>query len=131
MYRISFDADVYLRKVSGNFSRDTISSDNVSWGVYNTNTATLLSSMFDNTTIFGLNNDILAEPSGLGIAFMCGGIKLKLNASGDENKTTNSLYLMKSIANPLAGFLKVIFHWNLNRRRDLFCRSILIMVRYE
>ena len=112
MYRIRFDDDVYLRNVSGDFSRDNISWDNVSWGVYTTNNATLLSSMFDNKSIFDLNLDILAASSGLGIAFKCGETKLKLNTS---DKTFKSLYLTKSVANPLTGFLKVIFPKNLNR----------------
>jgi hypothetical protein len=115
VYRITFDDDVYLRKVGGNFSRDNISWDNVSWEYYSTNNPALLSSMFVNKTIFDFNSDILAEPTGLGIAFKCGETKLKLNASNDSNKT-NSLYLTKSVANPLAGFLKVLFPRDLNRR---------------
>ena len=105
VYRIKFDGEVYLRKVSGNYSGGL---DSVTWEDYTSNDATLLSAMFNDKTIFGLNSAISAEPSGLGIAFTCQDTKLKLNATGNE-KQKNPLYLTKPVTNPLDGFLKVLF----------------------
>jgi hypothetical protein len=117
VYTLQFDGEVYLRKVSGNYSGDNL--NNVSWVDYTSNDATLLSAMFDNKTIFDLNSALLTESSGLGIAFTCQDTKLKLNATGNVNQT-NSLYLTKPVANPLIGFLKVLIPILLFECIDLF-----------
>ncbi len=104
-YRITFDEEVYLRKVNGTYSQV-----NGSWENYNATDALPLPAMLaaNNDSIFTLNQIILSEPYGLGISFKCGDAILNLTSADPTDPGSNQvLYITKPVANPLFGFLKV------------------------
>ena len=101
-YRITFDEEVYLRKVNGSYSQA-----NGSWENYNATDAMLLPAMLaaNNDSIFLLNRNILNEPYGLGILFKCGDAILNLTSA--DPGSNQVIYITKPVVNPLVGFLKV------------------------